>query len=57
MADKEVKLFIDEELWQRVRIAAARAGPNVLMKDVYTSGIRKEVEAIEKELDAKKEAP
>lgn len=54
MAEKEVKLFIDEELWQRVRITAARA--NVLMKDVYTTGIRNEVEAIEKELDAKKEA-
>lgn len=54
MAEKEVKLFIDEELWQRVKIVAARAA--VMMKDVYTTGIRNEVEAIEKELDAKKEA-
>jgi len=49
MSDKVVKLFIDEELWQRVKVVAARA--RVTAKELYTTAIEREVDALEKELD------
>ena len=43
--EKEVKLMVDEEFWQRAKVAAATA--NVSLKYLCTTAIRREFQAIE----------